>query len=296
MIYIYLQGGLGNQMFQFAFASILADKHKCKLYLDTSFYRSSYNKNNIFNRTFELYIFNNHYNIATKQQILFLKSNKFINIIKNLFGYSILNLYKESAIKFNYKIFDYKIPLYLEGYFQSYKYLHNYESFINELFQFNSFLLTKENKDILNSYKFSTTISVHIRRGDYIAIKEINNIHGFIGLDYYKNAINFIINILQINYQFIFFSDDIQWVKNNFSALNNKITFIDFNEDKNSWMNMYLMSKCDHNIIANSSFSWWGAWLNKNPSKIVICPRKWYNDNEKNHDSIDLIPESWIRL
>jgi hypothetical protein len=74
------------------------------------------------------------------------------------------------------------------------------------------------------------------------------------------------------------------------------MTFVDFNSDKNSWMDMYLMTKCDHNIIANSSFSWWGAWLNKNPSKIVICPRKWFNDNDKNHDSIDLIPDSWVRL
>jgi hypothetical protein len=296
MIFIYIQGGIGNQMFQFALASILADKYKCKLYLDTSYYQSNSNKNNIFIRTFELNIFNNNYNIAKKQQIYFLKSNVLINKIKNIFGYRILNRYKETSIKFSNKIFNYKLPLYIEGYFQSYKYLHYNEALINELYQFNTNLLTKEYKDILNSYKFLTTISVHIRRGDYVLIKDINNIHGFIGLDYYEKAIKYFIDSLQFNYQFIFFSDDIEWVKNNFSSINNNMTFVDFNDDKNSWMDMCLMTKCDHNIIANSSFSWWGAWLNKNPSKIVISPLKWYNNDEKNHDSIDLIPKSWIRI
>lgn len=95
-------------------------------------------------------------------------------------------------------------------------------------------------------------------------------------------------------FKLVFFSDDSNWVKEQFKDLPYSKIFIDNNKNENSWKDMLLMSSCSHNVIANSSFSWWAAWLNENPEKVVIAPKKWFTDAEKN--TTDLIPSEWIRL
>ena len=108
-------------------------------------------------------------------------------------------------------------------------------------------------------------------------------------IDYYKKAIDFLQNKEKDLYFYIF-SDDMDWVKNNISISN--ALYIDWNKSENSWQDMYLMSQCKHNIIANSTFSWWGAWLNQNPNKLIIAPKKFLNTIE----TPDLIPSDWIKL
>jgi hypothetical protein len=133
-------------------------------------------------------------------------------------------------------------------------------------------------------------VSIHIRRGDYVLNTSTNKHHGVCNLDYYEAAVEYIREKIE-SLTFFIFSDDIAWVKENLK-LDNAV-FVSSPEIKD-YEELILMSKCKHNIIANSSFSWWGAWLNQNPDKIVIAPRQW--TTKKTADELDILPKSWIQI
>lgn len=151
--------------------------------------------------------------------------------------------------------------------------------------------LSGENKIISDEIRKTNSVSLHIRRGDYITSKITNKFHGTCCLGYYKKAMK-LINKKVKNPKYFVFSDDIYWVKKNLEIKN--AFYVDDNVGDKSYIDMQLMSMCKHNIIANSSFSWWAAWLNNNPNKIVIAPKKWFND--PGMDTTDLISEEWIRF
>lgn len=138
--------------------------------------------------------------------------------------------------------------------------------------------------------KNSNSVSLHIRRGDYVALSKSKKGHALCPISYYKKAIENIAQKIH-NPRFFIFSDDIQWVKENL-AIKYNAEYIDFNRDYPE-RDIILMKHCKHNIIANSSFSWWGAWLNENPNKIVIAPKRWMNNLES---SDDLIEPNWIKI
>jgi len=192
--------------------------------------------------------------------------------------------YKE--IKFT----DYKKNWDLKGYFQSEKYFENYRDVIRKQFD-----LRKSYKDyIKNKYsflKYDNTCSIHIRRGDFLELKQYHNI---LPLEYYNRAIEKLYSIAKVDINFIVCSDDIEWCKKFLPRLNVKLTFIENEEDI---IDLNILSMCRDNIMSASSFSWWGAWLNNNPDKRVIAPVDWFGPLYKDkHDTKDLIPESWIRI
>lgn len=164
------------------------------------------------------------------------------------------------------------------GFFQSYKYFEHSQAKIRELFQFNDQITNKYTKLGEN------TCSIHVRRGDYIG----NFFHEVCHLEYYKEAIAEIETRTDIDV-FVVFSDDIAWCKENF--VGEKFLFVENNSDI---VDLFLMSKCSHNIICNSTFSWWAAWLNDNQKKIVIAPEKWFGDVSRGTE--DLLPDEWIKL
>lgn len=133
------------------------------------------------------------------------------------------------------------------------------------------------------------TVSIHIRRGDYLSQQFSAGFGNCCPLAYYREAIHYMKTYLD-DITFVLFSDDMDWVKMNL-PLDNAI-YVDHNHGVDSWQDMYLMSMCQHNIIANSTFSWWGAWLNDNTDKIVIAPKRWWSSIEND----DVVPESWIRM
>ena len=135
-------------------------------------------------------------------------------------------------------------------------------------------------------------VSLHIRRGDYVSNPVTNNYHGTCSLAYYKKAVLLLKEKIE-NPSFFIFSDDLLWARENLDFIND-MTFIDLDKSIPDHEEMHLMSQCKHNIIANSSFSWWGAWLNENSDKIVIAPKKWFSDNTINTE--DLIPAKWMRI
>lgn len=132
-------------------------------------------------------------------------------------------------------------------------------------------------------------MSVHIRRGDYLSASFANGFGNCCPLDYYQRAIAMISKTVD-KPLFVFFSDDMEWVKENFAG--EDCLFVSHNKGVDSWQDMYLMSLCNHNIIANSTFSWWGAWLNHHEDKMVIAPKKWWSTIEND----DVVPETWMRI
>ena len=167
------------------------------------------------------------------------------------------------------------------------KYFENVSSEVLAQFGFDILKTSKKTKAIAEEMGNTNSISIHVRRTDYIT--SASSVFGGIAtIDYYKNAIEFITKRIK-DPKFYIFSDDIEWAVSN---LNINATYVDWNVGVESWQDMYLMSVAKHNIVCNSTFSWWGAWLNQNKGKIVICPNKFVNSSTSNQ----VYPTSWIRI
>lgn len=278
-IIIKIMGGLGNQMFQYAFGLSMNTKYKFNVTYDMSFYKNKLIHDGILiNRVFNLSYFveASPREIFQKKDFLpLLKIRKKIDLVrkKHFIEKKFLNAY-DNLSKYSY----------FEGYFQNPTYFSDIQSVIKNEFLFSKDL-SKKNMETLKLIEVSNSCSVHIRRGDYLKLSQYDNICTF---DYYNKAFT-IIEKSNDSILYVFFSNDIAWCKNNFADKN--AIFVDWNTTSNSYIDMYLMSKCKHNIIANSSFSWWGAYLNDNPKKIVIAPSKWINNDSGNPSLID-----WIKI
>lgn len=254
MIVIKLQGGLGNQLFQWAIGRSLSTKYKTNLYFDTS------------------YFYNKQIGVVSKWDM----------DISKLVEINEMNNNSLRIISDNFYYQDISDNSFLDGYWQSEKYFIDIEEHIREKLKISD----NDREEILNRYPIleKNTVSIHVRRGDY---KNLQHIHPLQSIEYYKNAYN-IINDNSINV--LVFSDDINWCKENIKF--NNITYI---EGETNIVDMYIMSLCTHNIIANSSFSWWGAWLNNNENKKVIAPLNWFGSDSSFYTG-DIIPEKWIKI
>ena len=197
----------------------------------------------------------------------------------------------ESGFAYHKEFMSYPKNTYMEGFWQSEKYFKDIESTIKSDFTFNE-NLNAENTKWKDKINAVNSVSIHVRRGDYVSNKNTNTHHGTSDLAYYKRAVDKLAET-ETGLELFVFSDDLDWCKTNFN-FKFPINFVDTNVLINYHLDMHLMSCCQHNIIANSSFSWWGAWLNTNPTKKVIAPQKWFNDNSI--DTSDLIPETWMKL
>ncbi|MEE9409091.1 MAG: alpha-1,2-fucosyltransferase [Polaribacter sp.] len=287
MIIININGGLGNQMFQVAFGSIIAKKNNCKLTFEKSFFEINENDQNCAFRFFGLDIFKIEENLPSQKKLLNKALKKFLPK---------KNIYREPSFDFNAAALSLRKPVSLFGYFHSYKYLLGYEDFIKSIFTFPKEKIGLQNENILREIITNNSISIHIRRGDYVSNSDTNNTHGTCSLDYFYDAIKELTKGVSKNFKLYFFSDDIKWVKEKFDHINFNKKYISNNTGKDSWIDMFLMSNCKHNIIANSSFSFWGAWLNSNVNKKVIAPKKWFLDENLEAQSKNLIPPQWIRI
>ncbi len=282
-IKIKLSGGLGNQMFQFATGYAVAKKNKVRLSLDLKYI----NKRQLFNG-FELEnVFNIYSKISFLNKQLNYKSFNF-SVILNIFEKSFYN-FNEPHYHYSKKILDLPKHSFLDGYWQSELYFKDYANEIREIYSFSP-NLNKENNLIINDINNNNSISIHVRRGDFL-LKQNNN-HDTNLKEYYLKAIKDSSKFFK-NPKFFIFTDDPSWVSENF-ILNHSYNVVDINHGSKSFLDMYLMSLCQINIIANSSFSWWGAWLNNNKDKIIYAPKNWFNDKLIRTD--DLFPKSWIVL
>lgn len=273
-------GGLGNQMFQYAFYLALKKSFK-EVKADLTAF-----DNYTLHNGFELEnIFSIHLNTVTPFDLnLYLPHNRKFIWRKLRQIYRTKNAYWEETPQFAFhdKIFDDSTNKYYWGYWQHTDYVNKVETELREAFIFPP-IVDPQNSELLHKIKQQTTIAVHVRRGDYLSESLLGGICDSL---YFQEAISYIKDKME-NPLFIIFSNDIAWCREEFKELNT--IFVDWNTGKNSFEDMRLMSHCDHNIIANSSFSWWGAWLNENPKKIVISPSKWVNDSNINTSGL-IIP------
>jgi len=290
MIIVKLMGGLGNQMFQYAIGREISSRINVPLKFDLTFLNDKSAKDNFTIRDLEINKFKIELVYANNEEIQFFhKRNTLFNNYQYHFGIKKNNLYITEKNKLhNFNILGHN--LYLDGFWQSELYFKNIRNTIINDFQFKH--TNKENEKLIDEIKLYNTISVHIRRGDYINNSIIYNYHGTCSFEYYEKAITYFKEIL-IDPKFYFFSDDINWVKNTF-GLNKNYLYIDINNNINNHYDLLLMSNCNHNIIANSSFSWWAAWLNQNNDKKIIAPIKWFQ--KKENEPLNIIPENWIRI
>ena len=282
-----IAGGLGNQMFQYAAAYALAQNKNFKLMLDISDFTK------INNRVFQLkYCFDITNNIATNKEVKSILGMRRFFLIRRILkkiNKTSPNLLIEEPYIFNERFLEVKNSIYLQGYWQNYNYFLSYKNKLQNIFKLKSL----SSKDILFSdhyLKMNNLTSVHIRKGDYIN-KYNKNIFNQLGTKYYMDSISYIKNMVSEPF-FFFFLDDYNWVKDNIKLPHNEYILMDHSLD--SLIDFKLMSLCQHHIIANSTFSWWPAWLkDENRGDIVIAPKKWLNTNL---EPKGMIMPSWVQI
>jgi hypothetical protein len=290
MIVVNIKGGLGNQMFQYAAAKRLALNNGHKLFVDITFLKYYPIHFTNTRRDFELDHFNISANIKEQDNrlILYLLRNKYINKLISL----LIKIFKNynTVDERNYFVDLKKDGNYiLEGYFQSELYFKHIETTIRQEFSLKG-ELDHKNKILAQRMEIENSISLHVRRGDYTNPNN-SSVYHICPKEYFEEAIKYISRRVERT-SFFIFSDDMEWVKANL-ALNFPVTYVEHNTINQSYLDLVLMSKCKHNIISNSTFSWWGAWLNKNNNKIVIAPDKWTIQNDVSNI---IIPDNWIKL
>jgi hypothetical protein len=278
MIFGYINGGLGNQLFQiFAIISLSMNSSTPCHFPDLHYFSSSRHA---------------YWNSFLSRLQIFLKSSEFIKSTTS-------EVVKET--NFEYQPFDIELVkrenVLFFGYYQSYKYFENNYRAIYNLIDVNKYKNSVMNKINI----FDKTISMHFRLGDY---KYLSNCHPTIDLNYYSNCLKYLINV-GINlreYKILYFCEnnesDIKIVSEIINNLLIKYPYLQFirEEGLEDYEEMILMSLCSHNIIANSTFSWWGAYLNDYSDKIVMYPDVWFGPELSHKNTKDLYPENWIKI
>lgn len=295
---VFLQGGLGNQMFQYAF--YLSKRHSnMKIRCDYSLLQGQNRSHNGFELDDVFGIVDCKSNILNRWVVRALIKINHLDKKWKCYLFFIFRLlkvrYVEDEIPSKYDRLR-LIPdakggcCYFLGYWQSEKYFKGIEREIRAIFRFKEDEISECSRSILYQIKKTQSVSVHVRREDYLNVQNQKLYGGICTLQYYYKAISYFTTLYGQEIFFFIFSNDAEWVKCNFDIPN--MIIVDCNQGENAWQDMFLMSKCTHNIIANSSFSWWGAWLNTNDNKRVISPSRFMNIG----DSSDIIPSDWIVL
>lgn len=297
MFIVEIIGGLGNQMFCYAFAQAIETHYgKGLVTLYTGRFSEAPD-----NRTYELkYVFGiNDPVIDDKKEIEGLLDDSWsfsARLRRKIFGPK-PTYFNETIYTYDPRVFhlDTKIKrIYLQGLWKDEKYFKDIRSLILEKFSFKP-TINEVNERLLYNIEQTNSVSLHVRRGDYISAMYKDIVGDVCTYDYYRRCVDYLSQTEQ-NMHFFVFSDDIEWAKDNLDFLHSMdVTYIDHNKGRDSYIDMQLMSRCKHNIIANSTFSWWGAWLNTNPGKKVLAPKMWYNDPARCENN-DIVPADWIKI
>lgn len=300
MIIVKITGGLGNQMFQYVLGRSLSIKQKCDLKLDLSWYRE-----------YDKIVDTNDPNKATKRDYLL----KYFNISGQILPSWYLSMIKKNSLLRKYhpkvariipnKLFDYNVLIennfswtniknqtnyFAIGYWQQSLYFEKHKDVINQDFRLIN-PMTFVNRQYLDQISSTNSVAIHIRRGDLISKPSGAELQPTCTLEYFYSGITIILNKVKDLSLFIF-SDDMEWCKNHFK---NKHPIIFVDSIGNDHEHFYLMSQCKYQVIANSTYSWWAAWLNHYPDKIIVAPKNWYHDAQLNESAM-FIPNNWIRI
>lgn len=297
MVIAQLLGGMGNQMFQYALGRQLAVLNRSELKLDTSILLNWKPGKHGVNRGFDLDVFNLEPVFATRRDIRKYHSDDFpfaekviFRIREKLFGNQVT---KEPHFHFDPSVLQARGDIYLAGTWQSYKYFQAIEAEIRKDFSFR-WPLSEASAALLQQIRQTNAVCLNVRRTDYVNVASTANIMAPVSIDYYKRALQQM-QELRGDFSVFVFSDDIEWCRTNLSFITQPVTFVGHEYAGKKFSDyLQLMIGCHHYIIPNSTFAWWGAWLNADRSKTVIAPQQWFNDRSMNAG--DLIPEAWIKL
>jgi hypothetical protein len=295
---VTLKGGLGNQLFQYAIGRALSVSLNVPLRLDLSWFKEvkATNGNITTIREYALEPYGlkvSTYYSNRQTGIIAQLIEKYAKIVgKYIPGYLALDgIYYERDFKFDSNVKELVPPVWLHGYWQSYKYFDAIAELLrHDLGQPQG--LSLPTQAFISRIKSTDSIALHIRRGDYVSNKNASVVHGLCSIEYYKKGLEIVSVGLHKPHCFIF-SDEPEWAKNNL-RFSIPTTVVDINGPKDAHEDLWLMSACDRFVIANSSLSWWAAWLSNAANKLVVAPREWFAD--ANVDTTSLIPPEWMRL
>lgn len=286
MIIVNLKGGLGNQMFQYALGRKLALKNNDVLKLYIAGLDRANAVGDIY-RPFSLGRFNVVKNIASETETRTLKYP--YGVFSKGWRYINAKLLRNTHTLFEPHILNCQGDIFLDGYWQSPKYFEDIRDVLLADFTLAD-PLPKYAETILAEMQATTSVAIHIRRGDYIKNPQVAREFGICTKNYYQRAVSTITETYPAATYFVF-SDDIDWVKHNLT-LGEQVVYVQHPELTDT-AELFMMSRCQHNIIANSTFSWWAGWLNTNPDKLVIAPTPWF---DKNAYDPSLLLDSWTTL
>jgi hypothetical protein len=288
MILVRLCGGLGNQLFQYAAGRRLAHARGAELVLDLGWYAQTPSSNTP--RKYELAHYPIQARTTTRAEDWWCRFHsgrllRRLPIIPRRW-----HNFREKAFDFDRSVLDLPDDTYLDGYWQSHCY---FEDIADAIRAEATPLKPAGPRDMAVNEKIVATasVSLHVRRGDYVTHKAAAGVHGTCSVSYYQKALAKIASLVR-NPHFFIFSDDVEWARSSI-ATPGPNTFVDHNGPEAAFQDLRLMSLCKHHVIANSSFSWWGAWLNPNEEKVVVSPQAWFADGRATRT---LIPSTWIRL
>lgn len=290
---IKYKGGLGNQMFQYAFAVMLKEKYKQQVKMDLSAYQHNSNlahmpRINKMKVSLERasseecaeYCLYPQKDYASKW--LYRSSILMEALFNKKYYYEFDCKFKNIDALLNYDYYD--------GYWQSWKYVHSVEAILRTAFT-PLMPLTKKAEDDVKQIKKENAIFIGVRKGDYTSTFRAKWEYGSFDSIYYRNAMNYICDRL-VNPIFYVFSNDIEWVKRHLDFSGFNIVYRENDEQTDDFEELVIMGHCKHAIIVNSTFHWWGAWLISNPEKIIIAPAEWF----ANKKEINIIPPEWVRF
>jgi hypothetical protein len=295
MIIVRLKGGLGNQLSQYALGRKIAYLHNTELKLDTTWFTTISSDTP---RTYRLNNYNIIGTIASAEEIQLIERGRAQGrgyLLSKISDW-LTPMYRRTYVRERMHTFDKAIltvpdNVYLDGYWQTEKYYKDIKEILHKE------ITLREEPDTVNwemaeLIRSGSAVSIHVRRGDYVSNPTTQQFHGCCSLDYYNRAISLIEQKVD-DPSFFIFSDDLPWAKKNLEIPGEK-TFVAHNGPEKEYCDLWLMSLCQHHIIANSSFSWWGAWLSQDAEKMVIAPRRWALS--ESFDTSDIIPDSWITI
>jgi Glycosyl transferase family 11 len=287
MILVRLSGGLGNQLFQYATGRGLAARHRTELVLDTSWYGKQFWQTT--SRPYDLYRYPVRARFMTAREARW--SGVYTHaLLKRLSLPRKWLLYRERRFGFDPEVLRLPDQVFLDGYWQCPRYFDNIATEIRDEAT-PTVAMDDQDKRIADLAGDGDSIAVHVRRGDYVTLRSAARAHGTCSLAYYRGAID-VVTAQLASPRFFVFSDDPHWTRANL-RIDAPVTYVTHNSPDLAFQDLRLMSLCRHQIIANSSLSWWGAWLNPYAAKIVVAPRTWLLTTQ---ETTDLIPEGWIRI
>ena len=284
MIVVRLLGGLGNQMFQYAVGRALAEERGDELFLDTHAYGETPPGHTP--RHYELHQFPIQASLCSPWLRWKFRRRSWVPLLRR-YAYV-----RESGHVFDASLATRRDPhLYLDGYWQSELYFRGLRAALAREFTLAS-PPDERNAALLTEIRASNAVAIHVRRTDYVDHAATHALHGVCSVDYYQRAMAYVRERVEAP-RFFMFSDDPEWVRRNLSAPADT-RIVSHNGADRGADDMRLMRECKNFVIANSSFSWWGAWLCLHPNKLVVAPRPWFAD--PNEDEGDLVPADWTRM